>query len=60
MMTDSDYRQVLNWLDSALEVFMSYRGKMSVKEVRVRSLLAVLRQELAEEHLKVKEMRGAK
>jgi hypothetical protein len=54
-MTESDYRRVLGWLDSTLEVFRGYKGRLTVREVRIRSLLAVIRQEIAEEYVKAKE-----
>jgi hypothetical protein len=48
-MKESDQRQVIAWLDAALEVFSRYRGELNRSEVRIRSLLAVLRQDMAEE-----------
>ena len=47
-MTDSDTHRILGWLDSALELFQKDEGKLSAHEIRIRSLLAVVRNELSE------------
>ena len=48
-MTEHELRQVLDWLDSALEVYHSHAGKMSVSEVRAGSMLLVVRESVADE-----------
>jgi hypothetical protein len=47
-MTENDSRRILDWIDSALELFRYHEGQLSAKEVRIRSLLSVARNELAE------------
>ncbi len=48
-MTDHDARRIIDWLDSALELFRANEGRLSVREVKILSMLAVARQELNEE-----------
>ena len=48
-MTDFDSRRILDWIDSALELFRNNEGHLNAREVRIRSLLSVARNELAEE-----------
>lgn len=47
-MTDGDVQRILAWLDSALELFHKSKGHLTVREIRVLSMLAVVREELAE------------
>lgn len=48
-MTDFDSRRILDWIDSALELFRNNEGQLNAREVRIRSLLSVARNELADE-----------
>ncbi len=48
-MTDHDARRIIDWLDSALELFRANEGRLSVREVKILSMLAVARQDLNEE-----------
>jgi hypothetical protein len=47
-MTDSDTERMLGWIDSALELFQHNEGQLSAREISIRSMLAVVRNELAE------------
>ncbi|HWA88157.1 MAG TPA: hypothetical protein VG710_18155 [Opitutus sp.] len=47
-MTDVDTQRILAWIDSALELFHKNKGHLTVREIRVLSMLAVGREELAE------------
>lgn len=47
-MTDSDAQRVLEWIDSALELFRVNEGKLNAREIRIRSMLAVVRNELSD------------
>lgn len=47
-MTDADIQRLLGWIDSALELFHKNKGHLTVREIRVLSMLAVVREELAE------------
>jgi hypothetical protein len=47
-MSDSDAERMLGWIDSALELFQHNEGRLSAREVSIRSMLAVVRNELAE------------
>jgi len=48
-MTDHDARRIMDWLDSALELFQANKGRLSVREVRILSMIAVAREELDNE-----------
>lgn len=48
-MTDHDARRIIDWLDSALELFHANDGRLTVREVRILSMIAVARQELEDE-----------
>ena len=48
-MTETDTRRIIDWLDSALEIFRANEGRLNAKEVRILSMLAVARQELADD-----------
>lgn len=48
-MTDYDARRIIDWLDSALELFRANEGRLTVREVKILSMVAVARQELNEE-----------
>jgi hypothetical protein len=45
-MTETDSRKILDWLDSALELFRANEGQLSAREIRILSMIAVARQEL--------------
>lgn len=45
-MTDHDARRIIDWLDSALELFRANEGRLTAREVRILSMIAVARQEL--------------
>ena len=45
-MTDFDSRRILDWIDSALELFRNNEGHLNAREVLIRSLLSVARNEL--------------
>lgn len=47
-MTDNDAQRMLGWIDSALELFKKNEGQLTAREIRIRSLLAVVRNELAD------------
>lgn len=47
-MTDADNQRIIAWIDSALELFHKNKGHLTVREIRVLSMLAVVREELAE------------
>lgn len=47
-MTDVDAQKILGWIDSALELFHRNKGHLTVREIRILSMLAVVREELAE------------
>lgn len=46
-MTNTDARRILDWIDSALELFHHNKGHLTAREVRILSMIAVARQELA-------------
>ncbi len=48
-MTDNDAHRIIDWLDSALELFHANQGHLTVREVRILSMIAVARQELDDE-----------
>ena len=48
-MTEYDARRIIDWLDSALELFRANGGRLTVREVRILSMLSVARQELNDE-----------
>lgn len=48
-MTDYDARRIIDWLDSALELFRANEGRLTVKEIKLLSMIAVARQELDDE-----------
>jgi hypothetical protein len=48
-MTETDARRILDWLDSALEIFRANNGRLNAREVSILSMLAVARQELADD-----------
>ena len=48
-MTDNDARRIIDWLDSALELFRANEGRLSARDVRILSMIAVARQELDDE-----------
>jgi hypothetical protein len=45
-MTNADILRLLSALDSNLQIFADYDGRLSSKEVRLRSLLSLVRSEL--------------
>jgi hypothetical protein len=47
-MTDHDTERMLGWIDSALELFHVNEGKLNAREIRIRSMLAVVRNELSD------------
>jgi hypothetical protein len=48
-MTDHDARRIIDWLDSALELFHANEGRLTAREVRILSMIAVARKELDDE-----------
>jgi hypothetical protein len=46
-MTAADAPRILDWLDTALELFHVNRGRLNAQEIRILSMIAVARQELA-------------
>jgi hypothetical protein len=46
-MKQSDVFQVMAWVDSSLEMLRAYEGRLNGNEIRIRSLLTVIRGELA-------------
>jgi hypothetical protein len=48
-MSDSDYRRLMAWLDVSLDIFRAHEGRLAVRDIRLQSLLAVLREEVAAE-----------
>lgn len=46
-MTTTDARRILDWIDSALELFHHHQGHLTAREIRILSMLAVARRELA-------------
>jgi hypothetical protein len=49
LMTPSEIQQILQHVDAALDVYRKNEGKLSVAEVRMKSLLNVLRGEVADQ-----------
>lgn len=56
-MTETDSKQLLAWLDSALDVFRLNEGLLSAREIRILSMLSVARAELAAELDRAREPR---
>lgn len=48
-MTPAETREILASVDIALRIYRKNEGKLNVQEVRLKSLLAVVRAELIEE-----------
>ena len=46
-MKQTDVFQIMAWIDSSLEMLQAYEGRLNGNEVRIRSLLTVIRAELA-------------
>jgi hypothetical protein len=46
-MKQSDLFRVIQWIDASLEMLQAYEGRLKGAEVRIRSLLTVVRQELS-------------
>jgi hypothetical protein len=46
-MSAADAQRILDWLDTALELFHVNRGRLNAQEIRILSMIAVARQELA-------------
>ncbi len=46
-MKQSDVFQIMAWIDSSIEMLRGYEGRLNGSEVRIRSLLTVVRSELA-------------
>lgn len=46
-MKQTDVFQIMTWIDSSLEMLRAYEGRLNGNEVRIRSLLTVVRSELA-------------
>jgi hypothetical protein len=47
-MTETDTRRIIDWIDSALELFRNNEGRLTAQEVRVLSMIAVARRELVD------------
>lgn len=48
-MSATDAQHILDWLDTALELFHVNQGRLNAQEIRILSMIAVARQELAAE-----------
>lgn len=48
-MTPAETREILASVDTALRIYRKNEGKLNAQEVRLKSLLAVVRAELIEE-----------
>lgn len=48
-MTPDETHAILRWVETALEVYRKNEGKLSAREIRMKSLLAVARAELLAE-----------
>jgi hypothetical protein len=46
-MRQTDVFQIMGWIDSSLEMLRGYEGRLNGSEIRIRSLLTVVRAELA-------------
>lgn len=46
-MTEADYERILRCLDSALRIFRDSPGRHSVAEIKIESLLSVVRKTVA-------------
>lgn len=46
-MRQTDVFQMMAWIDSSLAILRGYEGRLNGSEVRIRSLLTVVRAELA-------------
>ncbi len=46
-MKQTDFFQIIGWIDSSLEMLQAYEGRLKGPEVRVRSLLTIVRNELS-------------
>lgn len=47
-MSEADVRQVIEGIDAALNVFRRNEGRLTVSQIRARSMLSVVRSEVAE------------
>jgi hypothetical protein len=50
-MKPNDVFQIIRWVDASLEMLKAYEGSLKGPEVRIRSLLAVVRNELSRDVL---------
>jgi hypothetical protein len=46
-MKQADVFHIIGWIDSSLEMLRGYEGRLNGAEVRIRSLLTIVRQELS-------------
>jgi hypothetical protein len=46
-MKQADVFHIIGWIDSSLDMLRAYEGGLNGAEVRIRSLLTVVRQELS-------------
>jgi hypothetical protein len=48
-MTTGETQEILKWVDAALDVYRRNEGKLSAFEIRMKSMLSVIRSELLTE-----------
>jgi hypothetical protein len=47
--TDTELRNILKAIDSALEVYQKYEGKLTAPEISVKSMLTAVRAQISAE-----------
>ena len=55
-MNEPDLKNLLNCIDAAFLVFVRNEGKLTSAEISLKSMLSVLRRQVAEELASVKEL----
>ncbi|MEO7414511.1 MAG: hypothetical protein ABIZ81_14260 [Opitutaceae bacterium] len=57
-MTTSELNSILACVDAAIEIFQRHEGKLSASEISVKSMLLVLRSQVAEQLTREKSISG--